>query len=70
MSNAQEYLKNLSDKELSALVEDLKNTSFGEDSPLRKAVNEIYKDDVGIFVLRIPELMYPILLEVHLRFVR
>lgn len=67
MNKAEQYLKNLNDEELTGLVAELERAVFNEGSSLRKAVNEIFPE-VGIFVLRVNELIYPLLKEVTERF--
>jgi hypothetical protein len=67
LTKTGEYLKGLSDQELTELVNDLENTAFEETAPMRKAINALHGEDVGIFVLRVQELIYPLLKEVHSR---
>jgi hypothetical protein len=62
-----EYLKGLSDQELTELVNDLEQSAFEETAPMRKAINALHGDNVGIFVLRVNELIYPLIKEVHSR---
>lgn len=63
----EQYLKGLSDQELSTLVEELEKVAHEESSPLRKTINDLYGENVGVFVLRVNELIYPLLKEVHSR---
>jgi hypothetical protein len=63
----EQYFKALSDQELSTLVDELEKITYEESSPLRKVVNDLHGKDVGIFVLRVNELIYPLLKEVHSR---
>lgn len=68
MENAEKYLSELSNTELSELVNELEKVAINEASGLRKAVREIYGDE-GIFVLHVTRLIYPLLKEVHTRLV-
>jgi hypothetical protein len=67
LSKTDQYLKGLSDQELSILVEELEKVALEESSPIRKVINELYGEDVGVFILRVNELIYPLLKEVHSR---
>ena len=58
---AKEYLQQLSTDILLQYVEEMKKSSHSEKSPLRKVVNKIWKDDVGIYMLRVQELLWPLL---------
>lgn len=62
-----EYLKGLSDQELTELVNDLEKTAFEETTPMRKAINTLHGDNVGVFVGRVNELIYPLLKETFSR---
>ncbi len=64
-----EYLKGLSDQELTELVNELHKAAFEDTSAIRKAINALHGDNVGIFVLRVNELIYPLLKEVNSRWV-
>jgi len=66
-NNTEQYLKGLSDQELSTLVEELEKVTYDDSSPLRKVIKDLYGDVPGIFVLRVNELIYPLLKEVHSR---
>lgn len=61
MLNAKSYLQQLSTDKILQLVEEMKKPSHSIRSPLRNVINTIWKDDVGIFVLRIQELLWPML---------
>lgn len=65
--NSELYFKGLTDQELSTLVEEIEKLAYDDSSPLRKTINDLYGEDVGIFVLRVNELIYPLLKEVHSR---
>jgi hypothetical protein len=67
LNKSEQYLKGLSDQELSTLVEELEKVVHEDSSPLRKVINDLYGENVGIFVLRVNELIYPLLKEVHSR---
>lgn len=67
LSKSEQYLKGLSDQELSTLVEELEKVTHEDSSPLRKVINDLYGENVGVFVLRVNELIYPLLKEVHSR---
>jgi hypothetical protein len=60
-------LERLSDDELNGIINELGQPTHDLDSPLRKLVNTIYGEDVGIFMLRIVELTYPLLKETQKR---
>jgi hypothetical protein len=63
-------LERLSDDELNGIINELGQPTYDLDSPLRKLVNTIYGEDVGIFMLRIVELTYPLLKETQKRWQR
>ena len=67
LTKTDEYLKGLSDQELTELVNDLEKSALEETAPMRKAINALHGEDVGIFVLRVQELIYPLLKEVYSR---
>lgn len=69
LNKSEQYLKGLSDQELSTLVEELEKVAHEDSSPLRKAINDLYGENVGVFVLRVNEIIYPLLKEVHSRWV-
>jgi hypothetical protein len=69
LTKTDEYLKGLSDQELTQLVNDLEGAAFEETAPMRKAINALHGDNHGIFVLRVNELIYPLLKEVNSRWV-
>lgn len=66
-NNTEQYLKGLSDQELSTLVEEIEKVTYDDSSPLRKVIKDLYGDVPRIFVLRVTELIYPLLKEVHSR---
>jgi hypothetical protein len=67
----KDCLKRLSDDELNAIINELGQPTHDLDSPLRKLVNTIYGEDVGIFfVFKIVELTYPLLKETQKRWQR
>ena len=61
MIKAKTYLQELSTDRILQLIEEMKKPSHSFKSPLREVVSNIWKDDVGIFVLRIQELLWPML---------
>lgn len=61
MLNAKTHLQELSTDKILQLVEEMKKPSHSIKSPLREVINAIWKDDVGIFVLRVQELLWPML---------
>lgn len=61
MIKAKTYLQELSTDRILQLIEEMKKPSHSLKSPLREVVSNIWKDDVGIFVLRIQELLWPML---------
>lgn len=63
-------LERLSDDELNGIINELGQPTHDLDSPLRKLVNTVYGEDVGIFMLRIVELTYPLLKETQKRWQR
>jgi len=64
-------LERLSDDELNGIINELGQPTYDLDSPLRKLVNTIYGEDVGIFfVFKIVELTYPLLKETQKRWQR
>lgn len=67
MINIKEYLKGFSDEELKILVEEINKPTHYEDSPLRKLIYTVWGDNVGIFTLRIIEVLYPLLNEINSR---
>lgn len=60
MSKAKTYLQQFSTDKLVQLVEHMKKATHSDKSPLRKVVNDIFPEP-GIFVLRVNELLWPIL---------
>ena len=69
LTKTEQYLKGLSDQELSTLVEELEKETHEESSPLRKAIDYSYGDEFGIFPFRVYELLYPILKELNSRLI-
>lgn len=67
LNKSEQYFKGLSDQELSSLVKELEKVSHEDSSPIRKAINELYGDNVGVYILRVSEFVYPLLKEVHSR---
>jgi len=61
MKVAKTYLQELSTDKILQIVEEMKKPSHSIKSPLRKVINEIFGENTGIFVLRIQELLWPIL---------
>lgn len=57
---SQDYLKNLSDQELTQMVDELQTkTQFGDESPVYKAVMAIY-GEVNIMALQVNQLAWPL----------
>jgi hypothetical protein len=66
----EDCIKRLSDNELNEIIDELSKPLHELDSPLRKLVNTIYGENVGLFVLRLTELIYPLLKETQKRWQR
>ena len=61
-------LSKLSDIELDTLINEMKKSSIPEDAICRRIIAEAYGDEVGIFILRVNELLWPLVLELQIRF--
>lgn len=61
MINAKTHLQTLSTDKILQLVEEMKKPSHSIKSPLREIINAIWKDEEAIFVLRVQELLWPML---------
>jgi len=64
---SQDYLKNLSNEELTELVDEVHTkTQFSDDSPVTKAILAIY-GEINIMALQVNQLAWPLTAELSNR---
>lgn len=66
----KDCIKRLSNDELNEIIDELGQPTHDLDSPLRKLVKTIYGENVGVYLLRVTELIYPLLKETQKRWQR
>lgn len=66
----EDCIKRLSDDELNEIIDELSKPVHELDSPLRSLINTIYGANVGVYLLRVTELIYPLLKETQKRWQR